>query len=121
MDMPPPAPTPIGAPNVPTTKTAIGRTATGAAPRDPGDERDPNQIAKAERRKAVGAPKQEERKKGQEPGASAVPAGLQGDFDSGINMTDTGEAARVVGTHLPRAVDRGDGSRMRSDTPTRND
>ena len=87
-----------------------------------GDERTPNQIAEAERRKAARALKFEEtKKKGQEPGASAVQAVMQGDFDSGINMTVTGEAARVAGRRLPRAVDRGDGSRMRSDTPSRDD
>ena len=87
-----------------------------------GDERTPNQVAKAERRKATREAKREERKKKkQEPGASAVGAELQGDFDSGINMAEAGDAARVAGTRLPRPVDRGEGSRVRSDSPGRRD
>ena len=87
-----------------------------------GDERTPNQVAKAERSKAAREAKRKDRKKKkEEPGASAVEAGMQGDFDSGINVAVAGDAARVAGTRLPRPVDRGEGPRVRSDTPGRTD
>ena len=118
------APTPIVAPNGLMTETVTGQTVTGAAPRDRGKKERLIELLtpKEEKRRATRNAKKERRRRNPEHRCqSAIDVGMQRDFDSGIDMAVAGDAARVAGTRLPRPVDRGEGSRMRSDTPTRKD